>query len=453
MVTTDRQTLDIDTDLLKFTPKQMIATQAADTHKFTLFGGSRGPGKSYWLRWHPIRKLLEYAMNGHRGVRYGLFCEDYPALKDRQISKISVEFPEWLGTLKESKEHGLGYHLADEYGGGILALRNLDDPSKYQSAEFAGIAVDELTKNPVTTFNLLRGSLRWVGIEKPSFIAATNPGGIGHGWVKDYFIDKNFPPELRPLADEFAFVQALPDDNPHLTASYWQDLETLPPDLAKAWRYGDWGVFAGQVFKEFTIDRHVCKAHDVPAEGTNYRGIDSGYTAPFACYWGRKEPDTGRIWIYREAYRKELTDRQQAQLILDMTPPDEQVAMSFGDPAMWAQKNAGNIVTDAAKEYSQVGVPLTKADNNRINGVRKVHRLLANLPDGKPGLIISEECPNLIRQLQNLAADRKNPEDVDTGSEDHAYDALRYLLTNVKDGTQTDRPKIVFSNPLRGTGL
>lgn len=453
MVANDRPTLDIDTDLLKFTPKQMVATEAADSHKFTLFGGSRGPGKSYWLRWYPIRKLLEYAMHGHRGVRYGLFCEDYPALKDRQISKISVEFPDWLGTLKESKEHGLAYHLADEYGGGILALRNLDDPSKYQSAEFAGIAVDELTKNPVETFNLLRGSLRWVGIEKPSFIAATNPGGIGHGWVKDYFIDKRYPPELRPLADEFAFVQALPDDNPHLTASYWQDLETLPPDLAKAWRYGDWGVFAGQVFKEFTHDRHVCKRGDVPSEGVNFRGIDSGYTNPFACLWGRKEINNGRIWIYREAYRKELTDRQQAQLVMDMTPPDEQIAMSFADPAMWAQKNANNIVTDAAKEYGQVGVPLTKADNNRINGVRKVHRLLANLPDGKPGLMISEDCPNLIRQLQNLATDDKNPEDVDTGSEDHAYDALRYLLTNIKDGTSENGPKIVFNNPLRGTGL
>lgn len=448
----DRPTLDIDTDLLKFTPKQMTATAEADTHKFTLFGGSRGPGKSYWLRWYPVRRLLKWASMGIRGVRVGLFCEDYPALKDRQISKISVEFPDWLGVLKESKEHGLAYHLADEYGGGIMALRNLDDPSKYQSAEFAGIAVDELTKNRVETFNILRGSLRWSGINDPFFVGATNPGGIGHGWVKDYFIDKSYPPELRPLANEFAFIQALPDDNPHLTKSYWTDLETLPPQLAKAWRYGDWGVFAGQVFKEFTNERHTCKTHDVPTEGTNYRGVDSGYTNPFCSLWGRKEMDTGRIWVYREAYRRELTDRQQAQLVKDMTPPDEQIAMSFGDPAMWAQKNANNIVTDAAKEYSSVGVPLVKGDNNRINGVRKVHRLLANLPDGKPGLIVSEDCPNLIRQLQNLAADDKNPEDVDTGNEDHAYDALRYLLTNVKDNT-TDRPKITFSNPLRGTGL
>ena len=442
MITDEAPTLDIDTELLKFTPKQMVATRAADSHKYTLFGGSRGPGKSYWLRWYPVRKLLEYAERGLTGVRFGLFCEDYPSLKDRQISKISVEFPEWLGDLKESKEHGLAYHLHDSYGGGIIALRNLDDPAKYQSAEFGGIAVDELTKNKLDTFNILRGSLRWPGIENPNFIAATNPGGIGHAWVKKYFIDKDYPAELRPLADAFAFVQALPDDNPHLTPSYWHDLETLPPQLAKAWRYGDWGVFAGQVFKEFDMDRHVCRISDVPEAGSNIRGVDSGYTAPFCTLWGRKELSTGRIWIYREAYHKELTDREQAKLVRDMTTHDESISISFGDPAMWAAKNAGNIVTDAAKEFASMGVPLTKGDNNRVNGVRKIHRLLANLPDGKPGLMIADTCPNLISQMQNLAASDKNPEDVDTNQEDHAYDALRYLLSNVRDTTETKRPKL-----------
>ena len=325
--------------------------------------------------------------------------------------------------------------------------------SKYQSAEFAGIAVDELTKNTVNTFNILRGSLRWSGVDDTFFIGATNPGGIGHGWVKDYWIDRKFPPELRPLADQFAFVQALPDDNPHLTKSYWQELETLPPELAKAWRYGDWGVFAGQVFKEFTYERHTFDLQDLPEEGINYRGVDSGYTAPFCCLWGRREINTGRIWIYREVYQKEMTDRQQAQLIVDSTPPDEQITTTFADPAMWAKKNAGDLVTDATKEYAGIGVILTKADNDRINGVRKVHRLLANLPDGKPGLMIARNCTNLIKQIQNLVSDPRNPEDVDTKAEDHAFDTLRYLLTNIRDGSVSKAPKIVFNNPLAGTGL
>src|SRR3990172_7045734 len=99
-------TLDIDTDLCKFTDKQRTATDVALAHQYTLFGGARGPGKSYWLRWFVARELLRLASEGITGARAALFCEDYPSLKDRQISKISVEFPGWLGVLKESQEHG-----------------------------------------------------------------------------------------------------------------------------------------------------------------------------------------------------------------------------------------------------------------------------------------------------------------------------------------------------------
>ena len=91
-------------------------------------------------------------------------------------------------------------------------LRNLDDPSKYQSAEFAGIAIDELTKNTFETFEILRGSLRWPGISWRPFLAATNPGGIGHLWVKALWVDRSFTgfPQLKDRAKDFAFVQALP---------------------------------------------------------------------------------------------------------------------------------------------------------------------------------------------------------------------------------------------------
>lgn len=429
----DRVILDIDKDLCGFTDKQMAATQAADTHKFTLYGGSRGPGKSYWLRRYLLRTLLKLASEGIRGARVGLFCEDYPALKDRQISKIETEFPSWLGVLKDSTTHGLGFHLAEEYGGGVLTLRNLDDASKYQSAEFAAIGVDELTKNSVETFNLLRGSLRWPGVHKPKFVAASNPGGIGHAWVSDYWIYKRFPSELQRLSDEFVFVRALPDDNPHLSTEYWEDLETLPPDLAKAWRWGDWSVFAGQVFREFSIDRHVVPPNLIPEAGTNKRAVDWGYSNPFCALWGRTEIDSGRVWVYREAYQSGLTDRQQAQLIKDLTPADENIAMTFADPAMWQKKNVANIVTSTADEYASQSVYLMKGDNDRVNGVRKVHRMLADLPDGKPGLMISETCQHLIKQLQNLAVDKGNPEDVDTKQEDHAFDTLKYLLSNVRE--------------------
>jgi hypothetical protein len=43
-------------------------------------------------------------------------------------------------------------------------------------------------------------------------------------------------------------------------------------------------------------------------------------------------------------------------------------------------------------------------------------------------LQIFNNCPNLIRELQGIPLDKSNPEDVDTRAQDHAYDALRYLI-------------------------
>jgi hypothetical protein len=150
-------------DLCHFTEKQWQATEAADTHRYTLFGGSRGPGKTYWLRWYLLRFLFIAAgEHGIRNMRVMLACEDYPSLRERQISKIETEFPATFGTYQKSANE---FRLHPHFGGGVIALRNLDDPSKYQSAEYACIAIDEITKNSERDFHILRGSLRWPGFD------------------------------------------------------------------------------------------------------------------------------------------------------------------------------------------------------------------------------------------------------------------------------------------------
>jgi hypothetical protein len=96
---------------------------------------------------------------------------------------------------------------------------------------------------------------------------------------------------------------------------------------------------------------------------------------------------------------------------------------------MWSKKTMANEVSSTADEFRKEGVQLIHADNQRLSGKRKFDRLLQNLSDGFPGMLIFPQCTNLIRTLPSLAFDVINVEDVDTRQEDHAYDALRYGLT------------------------
>lgn len=225
-------------ELAKFLPKQKDAQEASKRFKFVLYGGSLGSGKSYWLRWMMVYWLMKlYAKYNIKGVRAGLFCEDYPSLEDRHLSKIKYEFPQWLGTYNQQRHE---FTLAPEYGSGIIAFRNLDDAEKYLSVEFAVMGVDEINRNPIVTFRELRKRLRWAGIKDVRFLAACNP--VGEAWVKNMWVKRLFPPEENEQY-EFVFVPALPTDNPYLDASYYKSLESLPESQRKAFLEGNWDAF------------------------------------------------------------------------------------------------------------------------------------------------------------------------------------------------------------------
>ena len=124
-------------------------------------------------------------------------------------------------------------------------------------------------------------------------------------------------------------------------------------------------------------------------------------------------------------------------MIKDSTPPNENVTITFADPSMWAKKTQTDSPTSTYEVYRDHGVYLTQAVNDRIAGKRKVDKLLEDLPDGQPGLIVFRNCTNLIKHLPALIYSKANPEDVDTSGDDHDYDALRYLLTDDRDPKPT----------------
>lgn len=424
-------------DLTHFSPKQTEARKAALTFRYTLYGGAMAGGKSYWLRWMLVCLLIRWAGQGHRNVEVGLFCEDYPTLKDRQLSKIGSEFPQWLGTLHgDHAQHGRCYILAEEYGGGIIKFRNLDDPSKYQSAEFAAIAVDELTKNARDVFDDLRNRLRWPGISDIRFLGATNPGGIGHAWVKKAWLDRVFD-ENETEPEQFKYVKALASDNPHIDKSYLKQLESLPADKRKAYLEGDWDIFKGQYFTEWRREVHVVEPFAIPDDFKRFCALDYGYFAPSSIGWYAIDPD-GTLYRYRELYQNELTASLLAELYVSLTNPNEKIEYIVADPAFWAKKgerddklSGAEVFQNRVKELTKQTPRLTQGDNARVPGwqlVREYLRPITKDSAVSAKLQVFSTCTEFIRTFPSLIHDEHNPEDVDSDGEDHAGDELRYAV-------------------------
>lgn len=429
-------------DLIHPSKKQKIAFEKLKKYKFLLYGGAMYGGKSYWLRWALVVLLIYYYKKYRiEGVVVGLFCEDYPALKDRHLSKIDTEFPSWLGTMhSDHKSYGKSFILNSCYGGGVIVFRNLDDPSKYASAEFASIAVDELTKNTEDKFTALRHRLRWFGIEDCKFIAGTNPGSIGHAWVKKRWMDKEFEPEEQE-ADEFCYVPAKYTDNPNQSAGYEKTLNSLPPALAKAFRDGDWDTFDGQYFDKWSREYNTCKPFEIPTNWIRFLWMDYGYSAPSAVYWVALD-EIGRLFVYRELYQTGLTYKTLAKKIKKMTPEWERDLLDGNmvcDPAVFSKKGEDEKERSGAEQMfdnSNGWLNWKRGNNDRINGwgiMREYIQPFKYDKETTSKLIFFTTCKEAIRSIPALVYDSNRIEDVDTHSDDHSGDACRYGIMDVHE--------------------
>lgn len=446
---------DFDTDLAKFSPKQMEAVRELDksTVKYLLYGGAQGGGKSYFLRWYAVRYLmLAFLVKKLRWVPVMIACEDYPALKDRQISKIEREFPAWLGrSYTDHKAYGRCFILSPKYGNGVLCLRNLDDPSKYQSTEFAFIGVDELTKNPMSLFNDLRRCNRWKGIPdwECKFVGATNPGGIGHSWVRNLWMLKSFPKEFYPPSSPvdyrttFKYVQALASDNPHLDAGYWNMLSTLPESMRKAFRDGDWNTFVGQMFTEWDEQSHVIDPIPVPPDAPIYVTMDWGFGKPFSMGWWWVDHD-GRLYRFHEKYGwsgiadagLRLSDDVLADTMsleeqrIDLKP--DRILFRFAGHDCFARRPnpfGGGQGPSTAEVFAGHGLTLIPGDPDRRLKLRQFHNRLTVPEDGsRPMIQVYRTCDQFIRTIPDLVVDKNNMEDVDTKGEDHIYDEACHIM-------------------------
>lgn len=406
---------------LRFHADARAADRAGGPEMFGL-GGARYPGKSHAI-------MAQVCLDD---------CQRTPGLKVLFLRKVSTAAAESFDDVVRKVVLRIPHKQTEnkiefENGSRILVggFYNDKEIDKYLGIEYDLIVIEESTQLSGDKIDRIRGSLRTSRNDwRTRLYESTNPDGIGHiRFKKTYVIPYREHTEVKTR-----FYPATVKDNPLAKQEYIDYLESLTGPLRKAWLDGDFDAFEGMAFPEFSRSTHVIKPFLIPEHWAKWRGVDYGTAKPFGAGWMAKDPDTGRLFVYREVYFKGMTDAQQARLIADNTPPTERISVTYADPAMWTQKSAFGLWTSTAEEYAREGVIISKGNNDRIQGKRNVHRALADLPDNRPGLQIFEDAPHLIEQLETLVCNREghgNVEDVDTDQEDHAYDYLKYLLTNV----------------------
>lgn len=405
---------------LDITPRQEMFINAKATE--VLFGGAAGGGKSYGQVIDAFLVAMRYA-----GSKQLILRRTFQEL-DKSIIRTTLGiYPRELFAFNSSSHTGR-FKNGSIIDFGYCATEM--DVLQYQSAEYDVIRFDELTHFTEYQYVYLMSRLRGANSFPKQIKSSTNPGSIGHTWVKKRFIEPS-PSNIEFVGADGVdriFIPSLIDDNHFLTSSdpnYKARLLALPEKERKALLYGDWNIFEGQYFEEFDERIHVCEPFKIPPEWRRYRAIDYGLDMLAGVFIAVNS--LGKAYLYREAGGANLPISTAAKKILDSTEPKENFYITLAPPDLWNRSQETG--KSKALLFSAAGLNLSKSNNDREAGWLALKELLKPDANGEPRLQIFSSCREIIRCLPSLIRDKRKPTDCATEPHDitHYPDALRYF--------------------------
>lgn len=416
----------------------------AASEREVLYGGAAGGGKSFAMLADPMRYM------GHPQFSGLLLRHTTEELREL-IWKSQELYPRIYPGIKWS-ERKMQWQAPSGARLWFSYLDRDEDALRYQGLSFSWVGFDELTQwSTPFAWNYMRSRLRSTAPDLPTYMrATTNPGGPGHIWVKKMFIDpspagrafwatdidtgdtlsypKGHSKEGQPLFKR-RFIPAMLSDNPYLAegGDYETMLLSLPEHQRKQLLEGNWDVAEGAAFPEFNRRIHVIKHEHIPGNWVKFRACDYGYGSYSAVLWFAVSP-AEQVIVYRELYVSKVLAKDLAHMVMNCERNDGQIRYGVLDSSCWHRR--GDTGPSLAEQMIMEGCrwrPADRSAGSRVAGKNEIHRRL-QLDDftQEPRLVIMDNCTNLIAQLPTLPLDKSNPEDINTKSEDHLYDALRY---------------------------
>ena len=438
---------------------------SADWCDELFYGGERGGGKSDFQLGYQEDGSLRYK-NHWRGI---MFRKTYAELEELQARATEVFS---LSGAKYKTQPSADFPFSNCWywdNGATVKMRFIEherDYGRYHGHQYTGISFDEVTEYPSPA-----GLLKMLStLRSPHGVPCTvrltgNPGGIGHAWVKQRYVD--IAPPMTPYKDPDTgftrmFVPSKTADNTILLKNDPKYRNRILAStggneaLRKAWLEGDWNVVAGAFFDCWDTRRHVIKPFTIPSEWGRFMSGDWGSARPFSFGWWAvvindyQTPEgltlpRGCLVRYREWYgmKKDAhhqpiyntglkLDAETVGLgIVERISKNETVGVSVLDPSAFSQDGGASIAERMMKVMNNSPV-FRRADNSRVpkrgsmGGWDALRARLIGEEVDRPMIVCFDNCIDSIRTIPALQHDSNNLEDVDTDGEDHAGDEWRY---------------------------
>ena len=415
----------------------------------------RGKGDYKWI--FADGEELYFRHFSHVDDYWNYHGQEYPFIGWEELTT----WPDSTGYEKMFSCNRVGYS-PDKVDTG-LCIRCSDHTTWYRASDGTGIPKNHPDyRDPNVAKRVICDGCQFELPQKciPQVRSTTNTFGVGHSWVKQYFIDNakaGTPFLLEGKKRERVHIASNLVENPHLNPEYIDDIRQLDDEnLKAAWLFGSWDIVAGGMFSHvWETSTHMVDAFDIPSTWRLDRSFDWGNSKPFCTLWfaesdgsdyidadgNSTHTNRGDIFVVFEDYgwngtpnegiratNKEMARRIKA--IENDNPMFHKRRVHAGpaDSAIWTVENGHSIKDD----MQVIGVNWRRADKSA--GSRKagwsliIQKLKNAVTKEGPGLYFFDNCIHSKRLIPVTPRDEKDMDDIDTEFEDHLQDALRYRI-------------------------